>query len=758
MRSRNHATRRRALLLVPALLASACAALTPTRVTTQQRLAAFPTGQLPLERAVTVRWNRYGVPWIEAQTDLDLAFTLGLVHAHLRLGQIAVAKRIVQGRLSESAGPFTGQIDRLLRTIDFGYAGADSELRMSPATHAWMQAFVDGLNWYQQHAANRPPEYGLLGLKDEPWTIRDLLAIGRLAGTDVNWLVDSRLMQARLGPDWSRQWQRALAAGADSTASFDSTKEQAMLFDLLAGSSRSGSNAVAVAPAHSASGGALLASDPHLGMVLPNFWILVGLKSPTYHAVGLMPPGLPILGLGRNDDIAWSGTNMHAAASELYDVSGAAAQSVAGRQERIRTRFWFDSEVTIRRAPLGPIISDVPFFPGRPDETVALHWTGHEASDEIGAFLGVMRARSAGEFRQALAGYAVGGQNMLCVTRTGDICQVMAVHLPVREPAPPADLVRRAEDPAAAWHGEADALALPWALNPADGRLASANNRPTQTAFPAGYFFPTSERVERLYALLSAKEKLSLEDLALLQQDTLSLSALTLKTALIAIIGQVGAAEASSPFVRTLESWDGRYEADQRGPVAFEALMHELAQRLYGSADGKVPSSATDWNYLVRYLPQDLSARPEPDRRTLIKAALDAAAAASARYGTWGDIHRVRLGHALAGVPVVGRFFVLDHYAVGGSRNTIMKTAHGLVNGRHDVTFGSQSRQLCDMSDPDRSEFVLLGGEDGWLGSANFADQVELWRQGRTITMPLTAAAVAAQFPTVTRLTPGSRR
>jgi len=217
MRSRNHATRRRALLLVPALLASACAALTPTRVTTQQRLAAFPTGQLPLERAVTVRWNRYGVPWIEAQTDLDLAFTLGLVHAHLRLGQIAVAKRIVQGRLSESAGPFTGQIDRLLRTIDFGYAGADSELRMSPATHAWMQAFVDGLNWYQQHAANRPPEYGLLGLKDEPWTIRDLLAIGRLAGTDVNWLVDSRLMQARLGPTVA-----PVAAGARGGRRFDS--------------------------------------------------------------------------------------------------------------------------------------------------------------------------------------------------------------------------------------------------------------------------------------------------------------------------------------------------------------------------------------------------------------------------------------------------------------------------------------------------------------------------------------------------------
>jgi len=746
------------LPLVLALLGSACGALAPGRVTTPERLAAFPTADLPLEQAVTVRWNGYGVPWIEAQTDHDLAFTLGLVHAHLRLGQIALAKRIVQGRLSESAGPFTRQIDRLLRTIDFGYAAAGSEAQMSAATHAWMQAFVDGLNWYQQHAARKPPEYGLLGLQDEPWTISDLLAIGRLAGTDVNWLVDVRLMRARLEPGWPQDWQRALAAGADSMASFTSTSQNALLFNLVAGFSRSGSDAVAVGPAHSASGGALLASDPHLGLVLPNFWILVGLKSPTYHAVGLMPPGLPILGLGRNDDIAWSGTNMHAAASELYDVSRPAPEGIVSRTERIRTRFWFDSAVTIRRTALGPIISDVPSFPGRPGETIALHWTGHQPSDEIGAFLGVMRAKSAVEFRQALGSYGVAGQNMLCATRTGDICQVMAVHLPVREPGLPTDLVRRADDPAAIWQGRADALTLPWALNPPEGLLASANNRPTRTALPVSYFFPTPERIERLYALLSAQEKVSVEDLAALQRDTLSLSALTLKTALIGAIRDSGAAEASPALLQALAAWDGRYQVVQPGPVAFELLLYELAQRLYRADNGKVPDTAADWNYLVHYLAQDLAARAEPERRALISAAMRAAAAASARYAHWGDMHRLRIGHALTGVPVLGRLFVLDEFGVGGSRNTIMKTAHGLVNGRHTATYGSQSRQLCDMSDPDRNQFVLLGGEDGWLGSANFADQVDLWQQGRSITMPLTAAAVAAQFPTTSVLTPASGR
>ncbi len=734
---------------------SGCAAVAPSRTTTLDRIAAFPIAGMPLEHPVTVRWNGYGVAWIEAQTDHDLALTLGLVHAHLRLGQMALAKRIVQGRLSESAGPFTRDIDRLLRTIDFGYAAAASEARMSPSTHAWMQAFVDGLNWYQQHAAVKPPEYGLLGLQDERWTIRDLIAIGRLAGTDVNWLVYARLMQARLGPGWVQDWRRALEAGADSPPSFDSTGGYTLLFDLLAGSSRSGSDAVAVAPSHSSSGGALLASDPHLGLTLPNFWILVGLKSPSYHAVGLMPPGLPVLGLGRNDDIAWSGTNMHAAASELYDVSGAPAEGIESRRERLRTRLWFDSEVTVRRAPLGPIVSDTPAFPGRPGEIIALRWTGYEASDEIGAFLGVMRAHSATEFRNVLAAYGVGGQNMICATRTGDICQVMAVHLPIRDPALPGDLVRRPQDPAASWHGQANALTLPWALNPKQGVLASANNRPTELSFPVGYFFQTSERVDRLHALLSARDKLSLEDLAALQRDTLSLAALSLKTALIAALKEGRADEPSSPYVQVLESWDGRYEADQPGPVAFEMLLYELAQRLYGGADGKVPGPQADWTYLVHYLPQDLAARAAPERRVLLDTAVAAASADSAAYPSWGDMHRLRVGHALADVPVIGRFFELVEYGASGSRNTILKTAHGLVNRRHYASYGSQARQLCDMSDPDRNQFVLFGGQDGWLGSENFADQVELWRQGRAIGMPLTASAIAAQFPIVSVLAAG---
>lgn len=229
------------------------------------------------------------------------------------------------------------------------------------------------------------------------------------------------------------------------------------------------------------------------------------------------------------------------------------------------------------------------------------------------------------------------------------------------------------------------------------------------------------------------------------------MAALSLKTALSPMLQESAVAP---DFVRRIEAWDGRYGAEESGPVLFEALLYQLATRLYAK-DGNVPGDKSDWSYLVHYLPQDLAARQ--DRKALVDASISAAQETSRKYPTWGDMHRLRVSHILSNVPGIGGSFVVDEFGVSGSRNTVMKTAHGLVNGRHYASYGSQARQLVDMADPDRNSFVLFGGEDGWLGSANYADQVALWRQGRAISMPLTAAKVEAEFPTQMMLRPGVR-
>ncbi|MCL5979496.1 MAG: penicillin acylase family protein, partial [Gammaproteobacteria bacterium] len=94
------------------------AALFPLPAPLETRLAAFPRKGLSCEAPVRIRWNPYQVPYIQARSDHDLAFVLGLVHAHLREGQLALLKHAALGRLAEIFGPLATGIDELLRILD----------------------------------------------------------------------------------------------------------------------------------------------------------------------------------------------------------------------------------------------------------------------------------------------------------------------------------------------------------------------------------------------------------------------------------------------------------------------------------------------------------------------------------------------------------------------------------------------------------------------------------------------------------------
>ena len=224
-------------------------------------------------------------------------------------------------------------------------------------------------------------------------------------------------------------------------ASFRPVGKEAALDDILRGLSRSGSNSLAIAGRRTKTGAALMANDPHLGLVLPNLWLLAGVKSPSFHAVGLMVPGLPFFAVGRNKMIAWGGTNMRAASSDLYDASKLAPGAITTRKETVKVRWWFDQEVSVRETALGPIISDAPLIETGTGKPLALAWVGHQQSDEITAMLKVSRAGSFAEFKKAFESFAVSAQNMLYADVEGNIGQVMAMRLPVRSARPPRDLV-----------------------------------------------------------------------------------------------------------------------------------------------------------------------------------------------------------------------------------------------------------------------------------------------------------------------------
>jgi len=749
------------LAMISSLLVG-CAILSPLPKKTglAQRLAMFPTKDLPLKGPVTIHWNEHQVPFIEAKNDADLAFALGLVHSHLRLGQMELMRRIAAGRISEMAGPMASEIDHSLRILNFGRAAAETEKRMPAKTKAWVTAFVAGINHYQKRVRKLPSEYRLLGLDREPWTVRDVLTVGRLASTDVNWLVWFRTLQLRDRKDWPQVWAKLVKAGGDSMASFRGTTKQAALDDILRGLSRSGSNALAISGKRTRSGAALMANDPHLGLMLPNLWLIAGIKSPSYHAVGLMVPGIPFVALGRNARIAWGGTNMRAASSDLYDASKFKPGEIRTRVETIRVRWWRNKKVTVRETPVGPMISDAPLLKvaGGP---VALRWVGHEASDEITAFLKVQRAGNWQEFRAAFKSFAVSAQNMLYADVEGNIGQLMAIRLPVRRDAVPRDLVldpTRARD---RWQGYLTALDLPASYNPKAGFLASANNRPAATRVPVGYFFSTDDRVKRMAALMKGNGKVTLDALKGVQRDVYLISAVELRDQILSKIDASkieGATPQQKAVLKSMRDWDGHYRVSSRGAVAFELVHHFLSRalraRLYEpQIAGLMANQARNKALLVKDIERSEAAPLKAD----LKAALAAAAGRFGEFDNWGAYHRLVVGHPLARLPVIGNRYRFVNVPAEGSNDTLWKTAHGTTDERHPARFGSNARHISDLSDPDANWFTLLGGQDGWFNSSTFKDQVPLWLKGGYVKVPFRMETVRKDFKHKTQLVPAGK-
>ena len=706
----------------------------------QERLAMLPVSGAPISHNVEIHWDAHQVPFVEAQTDHDLATALGVVHGHLRLGQMELMRRIARGRVAEIAGPLALPLDRFIRTFDLGRAVPGIIARFPAETRHWVEAFARGVDHVAQHAPERPRECTMLGITYEPWTLQDIVLLGRLIAADVNWIVWSRLLKFRGTHDWSHFWKRLLRHDLLSFELGDAGPAQAFAGAAI----RSGSNSYAVSGARSESNGALIANDPHLSIMLPSTFLLAGFKSPSHHAVGLMAPGIPFVALGRNPHIAWGGASLHASSSDLVMVPEGAG--LRQRTERIAVRGAPDVVLNIRESAFGPVVSDLPPFQSGND-TIALRWMGHTPSDEFTAMLRTGQARNFQQFHAAFADYAVPGLEMNCAEASGGIGRITAAKLPRRKNPEPDDIF---SPPDNGWENPITPLELPSRYNPAQGFLASANARPEEQGTLVGLHFSPPDRVQRLRHLLGSESPLSTKKLMQFQRDVhLALSVMQ-RDAMLSWMAEADK-RAVPHVISALRTWDGNYDAASHGALAFELVFYHLARALVPAARESAYDAAWGTRALIW---DDVLAAPAAARAQALSAALKPAARDFGRGKPWGKLHRLRLAHPLGIIPGLGRAFRLPDWPASGTSETLMKTAHGLTNKRHNARYGSVARHVSDMSDPDANYFALLGGQDGWFGSSNFADQVQLWREGQYIALPLAPETVRKSFTHRTILTP----
>ena len=712
----------------------------------EERIDAFPESNLPLKENATIFWNENMIPFIDAKTDEDAAFLLGLVNAHLRLGQMEILRMLAQGRLSEMIGPFGTRIDHGLRILDIDKAVDDIVMNQDEHTRLWVQSYVNGINFYLDQMQEVPKEYKLLNIPITRWKSRDVYSLARLASADLTWGVYIQTLLYSKNKGWEKIWDFFLEKGQTSIPSFSSNDGET-IYQLFNHISKSGSNSLVVSAKKSFNGNALMANDPHLGIFAPNMWFLVGYKSPSYHCIGMQIPGIPFLALGRNTDIAWGGTNMRSISSHLIEITEDQLTNAKSHSEKINVRFWFDKNIEIRETAIGPVISDAPFL-DHVDKPLALQWLGHLKTNELKSFLLANKARNFEEFRLAFKGYAVSGQNLIYADNQGNIGQISAYTQPLlKDTDKTLELVKSADNYIV---GGIDSYDLPYSFNPPKGFIASANNLPFPTEIPIAFEYSGYNRMLRMSEVCESTDSITFEMLVSLQTDVMSYQALDLKELILdQVDGNNAQLEEIDPaYWESFKQWDGNYDAASQGAVAFETMMYFFSSTLikkYYPEEYMVGFFMNDDRWLV-LLPKLIGQESTDDIVEYLKEAMKNGKKYFKRYESWGDMHRLVFGSILAPIPVIGSKYILADIGVGGTSNTLMKTAHAFSHEKHTISYGSNSRHISNMEDIDENYFALLGGQDGWIKSPHNYDQLLLWQKKEYIRFPLRIQSIQQEF------------
>lgn len=214
--------------------------------------------------------------------------------------------------------------------------------------------------------------------------------------------------------------------------------------------------------------------------------------------------------------------------------------------------------------------------------------------------------------------------------------------------------------------------------------------------------------------------------------------------------------EAHAAVPARLKGFRGAYPAASEQALLFEAFLVELSRELASSPElqpgvtrttsAAQPALGSGGSRKADLLASLARLEPDALRRIASRAAREADLA-SLGDQHWGDRHRFGLAHPFARIPLLGRRHAVRDRPAPGSFETLQKTAHPFTIDRHTSDFGSQSRHLSDLADPDANHFVLLGGNDGWIGSPNFDDQIGPWGRGESIRMPLGETVIEREFP-----------
>jgi len=724
---------------------------------------------------VEVAADGFGIPTVHASNRLDALRALGWLHARDRLFQMELMRRKSAGRLAELFGPKALELDKRQRGFGFEQAAQAILAALPEAQKQAHAAYAAGVNAFLAQAQVLPPEFLLLRHSPEPWRAEDSLLVGLAMFQTLNADEEAERMLSVMeqalpapllqfltpdvdeystvlagGPqsrrparpvpveDWAGLGQARVAGGVDALASIV------------------GSNNWVVGGNKTRDGRAILANDMHLTLGVPNIWYRAALRYAGVELDGVTLPGVPLLVVGSNGQVAWGFTNVDADVLDLVRLETNPAnpdeylspqgwRAFGRRVETIRVKGGAAVTLTLQSTIWGPV-SPKPLL-GRP---VAMHWTALQAD---GVDLGLLDMDRAVTLEQAMAVVNRAGgptQNVAFADNHGHIGWTLLGRYPARRGFD-GSASRAWADGAVGWDGYLPPQELPRLVDPVQGFIATANNRTVGLGYPhdLAHNQANGYRAYRISQRLGEADKLDEQDLLAIQLDTRSEFFEYYRRLGLEAADAEARQDSALQEARTyIAAWDGHMDAGSLGIGLLWLWREKLAAVVFAPVVARCRQVEPDFSYtwremetplralLSQRLPQTLPDARYRDWRDLLRQTLtDSAQELKRRQGVeslaglaWGDINRVPVRHPFSpSMPFLSPWLDMAQDKVSGCAGFCVR----IVGNGH----GASERLVVSPGQPRQGILHMPGGQSGHPLSAHYRDQQPAWQAG--LALPL---------------------
>jgi len=731
-----------------------------------------------LNAPVDLHRDAYGVPTISGSSREDVAYGTGFAHAQERFFQMDLLRRQAAGELAALVGVAALPLDRRHRWHRFRQRASEWLGALPEPQRRIIEAYAAGVNAGLVGLGARPFEYLILGAAPEAWRAEDSMLVGLTMFLELN---DARAMadisrgyaKAALPAavfDWlyppGTRWDAPLAGapraplplpGADLLNLRDATAGAVpVAARRLVEQPLVGSNSWAVSGALTADGRALVANDMHLGLRVPNIWYrarLVGSGEQSFDVSGVTLPGTPVVITGSNGHVAWAFTNSYGDWSDAVVLATGTRPdtyiTADGKERRfdvfeevIAVKGGNDERLIVRETLWGPVLDNVAY----PQGELAVSWIAHHPEAVNFAHLDLETAASATAAMDVANRIGIPPQNFLVGDREGNIGWTIAGRIPERGSA-------KGQTPAlwrgqGGWDGWLSPADYPRILNPANGRLWTANARVVdgeglRKIGDGGYAL--GARAAQIRDGLTARRSFTAADMLAIQLDDRARFLERWRGLLLELLDEDSVRNNAerAEFRRLVEVWTPNAAVDSVGyrlvrefrDATRELVFNILATPIVQRFGADVPLTVSNqfeqplWQ-VVTQRPQHLLPARYASWRELLLGVLDERLRDySTRYAgplarrIWGERNQSAMRHPLsAAVPVLPRWLDMPSKPLPG--DSFMPRVQG-------PAFGSSERFAVAPGDEAAGYLHMPGGQSGHPLSDYYRRGHDDWVRGR---------------------------